>query len=161
MKRWLGGPSAFDGAIARLGQLAKVPGTVGFKISDEIGYGDGLTSTAQATDFLRQARSRLAEVAPGKKILVDAVVPELGCLPWRGANQESCAQRVRSKYPAATATAVESYLRRMIAAGHKVAIGWISARACWRTAPMPSGGPVGSRRRPMRGSVWRHRAGGL
>ncbi|HEY4569264.1 MAG TPA: hypothetical protein VIH10_07355 [Kribbella sp.] len=111
VKRWLGGPPAFDGAIARLGQLAKVPGTVGFKISDEIGYGDGLTSTAQATDFLRQARSRLAEVAPGKKILVDAVVPELGCLPWRGANQESCAQRVRSKYPAATATAVESYLR--------------------------------------------------
>jgi hypothetical protein len=111
VKRWLGGPAAFDGAIARLGELAKVPGTVGFKISDEIGYGDGLTSTAQATDFLRQARSRLAEVAPGKKILVDAVVPELGCLPWRGANQESCAQRVRSKYPAATAVAVESYLR--------------------------------------------------
>jgi hypothetical protein len=38
-------------------------------------------------------------------------VPELGCLPWRGANQEGCAQRVRRKYPAATAAAVESYLR--------------------------------------------------
>jgi hypothetical protein len=42
---------------------------------------------------------------------VDAVVPELGCLPWRGGNQEGCAQRVRSKYPAATAAAIESYLR--------------------------------------------------
>jgi hypothetical protein len=108
--RWLEGPAAFDQAVARLSELAKVPGTVGFKVSDEIGYGDGLTSTAQATDFLGQARSRLAEVAPGKQILVDAVVPELGCLPWRGANQESCAQRVRRKYPAATAAAVESYL---------------------------------------------------
>lgn len=109
--KWLEGPAAFDQAIARLGQLAKVPGTAGFKISDEIGYGDGLTSTAQATDFLAQARSRLTQVAPGKQILVDAVVPELGCLPWRGGNQEGCAQRVRQKYPAASAAAVESYLR--------------------------------------------------
>ena len=42
---------------------------------------------------------------------MDAVVPELGCLPWRGGNQEGCAQRVRQKYPAATAAAIESYLR--------------------------------------------------
>jgi hypothetical protein len=111
VKRWLDGPAAFDGAIARLGQLASVPGTAGFKISDEIGYGDGLTSPGQATDFLRQARSSLAKVAPGKQILVDAVVPELGCLPWRGGNQEGCAQRVRLKYPAASAAAVEGYLR--------------------------------------------------
>lgn len=109
--RWLEGPAAFDQAIVRLGELAKVPGTVGFKISDEIGYGDGLGSMAQAADFLGQAGTRLATVAPGKQILVDAVVPELGCLPWRGANQEGCAQRVRHKYPAATAAAVESYLR--------------------------------------------------
>jgi hypothetical protein len=111
VKRWLDGPAAFEGAIARLGQLASVPGTAGFKISDEIGYGDGLTSQAQATDFLRQTKSGLAKVAPGKQVLVDAVVPELGCLPWRGGNQEGCAQRVRLKYPAASAAAVESYLR--------------------------------------------------
>jgi hypothetical protein len=109
--KWLEGPAAFDQAIARLGELAKVPGTAGFKISDEIGYGDGLTAPAQATNFLTQAHRRLAQVAPGKQILVDAVVPELGCLPWRGGNQEGCAQRVRQKYPAATAAAVESYLR--------------------------------------------------
>ena len=111
VKRWLDGPAAFEGAIARLGQLAEVPGSVGFKISDEIGYGDGLTSVAAAADFLRQARSGLSQVAPGKQILVDAVVPELGCLPWRGGNQEGCAQRVRLKYPAASAVAVEGYLR--------------------------------------------------
>ncbi|GAA3121583.1 hypothetical protein JOF29_006651 [Kribbella aluminosa] len=111
VKRWLDGPAAFQGAIARLGQLAAVPGTAGFKISDEIGYGDGLTSVAQATDFLRQARSSLAQVAPGMPLLVDTVVPELGCLPWRGGNQEGCAQRVRLKYPAASAIAIEGYLR--------------------------------------------------
>jgi len=109
--RWLEGGPAFQQAITRLGELAKVPGTAGFKISDEIGYGDGLGSIAAAADFLRQAREGLAKVAPGKQILVDAVVPELGCLPWRGGNQEGCAQRVRLKYPAATAAAIESYLR--------------------------------------------------
>jgi len=109
--RWREGQSSFDQAIARLGELAKVPGTAGFKIADEIGYGDGLTSVADATAFLSQSRMRLAKVAPGKQILVDAVVPELGCLPWRGGNQEGCAQRVRLKYPAATAAAIEGYLR--------------------------------------------------
>lgn len=109
--RWLEGPAAFDAGIARLGKLAKRPGVVGFKISDEIGYNDGLRSPEEATRFLTQARTALARVAPGKQLLVDAVVPELGCLPWRGANQLGCAERVRLKYPAATAAAVEGYLR--------------------------------------------------
>jgi hypothetical protein len=109
--RWLEGPAAFDTAIARLGKLASVPGVVGFKVSDEIGYNDGLGSPADATKFLIRARTALARVAPGKQLLVDAVVPELGCLPWRGPNQLACAERVRLKYPAASAAAVEGYLR--------------------------------------------------
>jgi hypothetical protein len=109
--RWLEGPAAFDTAIARLGKLARRPGVVGFKISDEIGYNDGLGSPADATRFLTQARTALARVAPGKQLLVDAVVPELGCLPWRGANQLGCAQRAQLKYPAASAAAVDGYLR--------------------------------------------------
>jgi hypothetical protein len=109
--RWLEGPASFDQAITRLAELGKVPGVVGFKVSDEIGYKDGLTTMAEAAEFLRQAKGRLAKVAPGKQLLVDAIVPELGCLPWRGTNQQGCAQRVRLKYPAATAAAMESYLR--------------------------------------------------
>lgn len=109
--RWLEGPAAFGKAIARLGQLATVPGTIGFKVSDEIGYRDGLTTMADAASFLKQSKAELSKVAPGKQLLVDAIVPELGCLPWRGENQQSCAQRVRLKYPAATAAAMESYLR--------------------------------------------------
>ena len=127
VSRWLDGPAAFEGAIARLGELAKVPGTVGYKISDEIGYGDGLTSIAAATDFLRQARTSLAKVAPGKQILVDAVVPELGCLPWRDGNQKGCAQRVRLKYPAASAAAVESYLRARLIDRLDLSTGLLSA----------------------------------
>jgi hypothetical protein len=109
--RWLEGPASFDQAIDRLGALAKVPGVVGFKVSDEIGYHDGLQTVAEAAQFLRTAKTRLAQVAPGKQLLVDAIVPELGCLPWRGNNQQGCAQRVRLKYPAATAAALEGYLR--------------------------------------------------
>ncbi|MDX6259894.1 MAG: hypothetical protein QOH84_1582 [Kribbellaceae bacterium] len=109
--RWLEGPASFDQAIIRLGELGKVPGVVGFKVSDEIGYKDGLQTMADAAQFLTAAKKRLGQVAPGKQLLVDAIVPELGCLPWRGNNQQGCAQRVRLKYPAATAAALESYLR--------------------------------------------------
>ncbi|GAA3584992.1 hypothetical protein [Kribbella ginsengisoli] len=109
--RWLEGSASFDQAIVRLGELAKVPGVVGFKVSDEIGYKDGLQTMAEAAQFLKAAKTRLAQLAPGKQLLVDAIVPELGCLPWRGTNQQGCAQRVRLKYPAATAAALESYLR--------------------------------------------------
>lgn len=109
--RWLDGPASFNQAITRLGELAKVPGTIGFKVSDELGYRDGLTTMADAADFLKQSKTELGKVAPGKQLLVDAIVPELGCLPWRGTNQQGCAQRVRLKYPAATAAAMESYLR--------------------------------------------------
>jgi hypothetical protein len=109
--RWTEGKSAFEQAFSRLGELAKLPGTAGFKVADEIGYRDDMESPAEVAEFLRQTRNRLATVAPGKQILVDAVVPELGCLPWRGSNQEGCAQRVRLKYPAASAAAIESYLQ--------------------------------------------------
>ena len=87
---WLEGPAAFDAVITRLGRLAQVDGTVGFKVADEIGYGDGLRYPDQVASFLMDAHSALARVAPGKRLLVDAIVPELGCLPWRGDAQQSC-----------------------------------------------------------------------
>lgn len=108
--RWLEGPAAFDAAVARLGRLAQVPGTVGFKIADEIGYGDGLRSPDDVERFLTDAHQALARVAPGKRLLVDAIVPDLGCLPWRGAAQQSCADAARRDYPAATADAMTRYL---------------------------------------------------
>jgi hypothetical protein len=110
VKAWLGGPASFEAAVSRLGALGSVPGVVGFKIADEIGYDDGLASPAQATEFLRAARSALSVAAPGRLLLVDAVVPDLGCLPWIGPAGQVCADQARHDYPAATSTAVTSYL---------------------------------------------------
>jgi hypothetical protein len=109
--RWLEGPAAFATALDRVGRLARVPGTVGFKIADELGYGDGLDSPAQATRFLREARRGLARVAPGKQVLVDVVVLDLGCLPWLGPVGRACAADARRAHPAAATSAIEGYLR--------------------------------------------------
>jgi hypothetical protein len=108
---WLAGPAAFRATVARLGELADVPGLVGFKIADELGYEDGLTTEDQARRFLTDARAALHAVAPRAKVLVDVVVYELGCLDWSGgATQEVCGNEARATYPAATVSAVTDYL---------------------------------------------------
>ncbi len=108
--RWLEGPASFAGAVRRLGALARQPGTAGFKVADEIGYHDGLKSPAQALAFLRDVHKSLGAVAPGKAILVDAVVLELGCLP-RISSIAECERRARADAPAATISALTSYLQ--------------------------------------------------
>jgi hypothetical protein len=108
---WLSGPVAFDAAIQRLGELSSVPGVVGFKVADELGYGDGLASVHEATRFLQAVDSSLSRVAPDAEILVDEIVPELGCLPWRGVPEAACADAARTAYPAATAEATDRYLQ--------------------------------------------------
>ena len=111
VKSWLAGPDEFRSDVRRLGKLAASTDTAGFKIADEIGYDDGLTSATQATAFLRDARAGLGKVAPGRPLLVDAVVPELGCLPWHDEAGRACASRARARYPAASFDALTSYLR--------------------------------------------------
>lgn len=108
--RWLDGQASFSEAIARLALLARQPGTAGIKVADEIGYHDGLESPAQVLRFLGDVNMALAKAAPGAAILVDAVVLELGCLP-RSFGEEECARRARDTAPAATITAMTSYLR--------------------------------------------------
>jgi hypothetical protein len=112
VKSWLAGPAAFQTTMTRLASLAQVPGVVGFKIADELGYHDGLDSPAQARKFLTDSRAALHRVAPQAKILVDAVVPELGCLAWTGGSeQQSCAADAVATSPAASVAAITGYLR--------------------------------------------------
>ncbi len=108
---WREGPTAFDQVLQRLGTLASVPGVRGFKVADELGYNDGLTSGAEATAFLRDADAGLARVAPHAQLLIDVVVPELGCLAWTSKGSQSCADEQRAKHPAASEAAVSAYLR--------------------------------------------------
>ena len=107
---WLRGPQAFRQTVSRLGDLATVRGTVGFKIADELGYDDGLRSPTQARRFLRDSREALARVAPRARILVDAYVPELGCLAWTGPVEHMCGSKAGADYPAVSLDAMTSYL---------------------------------------------------
>lgn len=100
--RWQAGPAPFAEGVRRLRELSPIPGVVGFKIADELAYRDGFDTEPEAvTDFLREASSAIRDQAPGKQLLVDLYVPELGCLPGsRHEGAEACRRRSRAKNPA-------------------------------------------------------------
>ena len=113
VKKWKEGKPAFQTALNQLGSLAKIPGVAGIKIADEMGYHDGLKTSAQIRAFLADASAGLARTAPGKPLLVDMIVPELGCVPdqqppllW----STICGVKVRGQYPQLTLNAVTGYL---------------------------------------------------
>jgi hypothetical protein len=111
VQAWLAGPAAFRRTVDRLGRLARVPGVAGFKIADELGYHDGIDSADQALQFLTAAHQALQKAAPDAQVLVDMVVPELGCLPWVDAAGGTCAAGARATSPATAISAVTRYLR--------------------------------------------------
>jgi hypothetical protein len=125
--RWLEGKTAFDKAVARLGDVARQPGTAGFKIADELGYGDRIDSADEARKFLIAAREALARVAPGKQVLIDVVVPELGCLPWHDTAGQTCAAKARQKDPAASADSITGYLHEHLVDRLDLSVGLLDA----------------------------------
>ncbi|MBO0845530.1 MAG: hypothetical protein J2P22_08960 [Nocardioides sp.] len=111
VQAWLAGPTTFHQVVRRLAQLARVPGVVGFKIADELGYHDGIDSPEQGLAFLSAAHQALQKVAPQAQVLIDVVVPDLGCLPWLDDAGQTCAAQARAATPAATTTALTRYLQ--------------------------------------------------
>jgi hypothetical protein len=112
--RWLAGPESFQVGVRRLGTLAALPGVVGIVIADELGYEDGFTNDVGAImRFLHDAASALHEAAPGKLILIDLVVPQLGCapnLPAVADHTASCMADAASRYPDLTLENVDTML---------------------------------------------------
>jgi hypothetical protein len=114
VKHWQEGQPSFRAAVDRVAALADRPGVVGIKVADELGYGDGMDSAAEIRQFLSDTARALHAAAPGKLILVDMVVPELGCLPGHqapGSDAAACAAQAQRAYPQLTLAAVDSYLR--------------------------------------------------
>jgi hypothetical protein len=114
VKRWEEGPTWFAAAVSRVAALANRPGVAGIKIADELGYYDGMTSASKIRNFLTASARALHAAAPGKLILVDMLVPQLGCLPGHqpaGSGPASCATRLQAEYPQLSLAAVDSYLR--------------------------------------------------
>lgn len=113
VKRWEAGPAAFAAGVARIGELAKRPGVVGVKVADELGYNDGLRTSAQVQAFLDAARPAVARAAPGKLVLIDMILPELGCVPGgtpRPLWATVCSAHARGDYPQLQLSAVDGYL---------------------------------------------------
>jgi hypothetical protein len=113
VKAWLAGKDSFHAAVATIAGLAARPGVIGIKIADEIGYHDGLDSATKIRSFLADSAAALHAAAPGTRVLIDMVVPELGCLPgydpplrWA----TICAAQQRGRYPQLTLDAIDTYL---------------------------------------------------
>lgn len=110
VRRWREGGAALDRAVATLAELGGRPGVAGVKIADELGQDDGLRSRDEALGFLRDASTAVRRALPGKQVLIDMVVPELGCMPGVAAvadRSATCAAAARERWPGAT-TAVAS-----------------------------------------------------
>lgn len=112
-KRWFAGSQSFNEGVRRVAELTRRPGVVGVKVVDELGYADGLRTQAEVSAFLRATATALRKAAPGKLILVDMIVPELGCMPGQQPPLRwatICAARARGAYPQLALPAVDSYV---------------------------------------------------
>jgi hypothetical protein len=114
-KRWWRGQASFDAGVQRLADLGRRPGVAGFKIADELGYTDSYqTSPGCQLTFLRDAAKALHKASPRLKLLVDFVVPELGCAPGLESvtvQAEQCRASARAKYPAITLDEMNKVVR--------------------------------------------------
>ena len=115
LKAWLAGAERYEDVLARVLALADRPGVDGIKIADELGYRDG-ASPEQARDYLAQTTKAIHERLPGRKVLVDFIVPELGCVSWwdaegpSSASRAACAEAERTRDPATSLAAVDGYI---------------------------------------------------
>lgn len=110
--RWLAGSASFDAGLARVVQLAQIPGVQGVKIADELGYDDGFAGRPeQMRGFVRAAAAALRPRLPGRKLLVDLVVPQLGCLPGNDSTAAvTCRESAALLHPGLTLTDIDALL---------------------------------------------------
>ncbi len=122
IKAWLAGPQRYASALETVVKLADRPGVAGVKIADELGYEDG-TDAKTVLAFLIATTRTLHERLPGRKVVVDFIVPELGCLSWSGVpagvagsgsadGRRSCGAAEVARNPAVALSAVDGYIAK-------------------------------------------------
>ncbi|GAB3062787.1 hypothetical protein GCM10027053_26530 [Intrasporangium mesophilum] len=125
LKAWRSGPARYETVLSTVSSLANRPGVAGVKIADELGYDDG-TDPGTVLTFLKATTAALHSRLHGRKVLVDFIVPELGCLSWQRSGAASatadagstsspeaeCGAREIAKNPAASLAAVDSYVAK-------------------------------------------------
>ena len=131
VKAWQAGPARYREVLDVVANFAARPGVVGVKIADELGYNDG-TDGSSALAFLKETTAELHRRVPGRKVLIDVVVPEFGCLAWQGdpsvgqaasrawaavapaarTEMQACAKGEADKNPGSTLARVDSYVQQ-------------------------------------------------
>src|SRR5207248_7148458 len=114
LKRWWQGAASFRAGVRRLVELGTAPGVVGFKIADELGYGDAVQQhPACLRAFVRDSVRALHRASPHSQVLIDLVVPDLGCVPGVrtvSASNVRCEAANDARYPGLTLPQVDRLL---------------------------------------------------
>lgn len=120
IKAWVAGPDRYAKVMDSVVALAGRQGVAGVKIADELGYQDGTDATTDLA-FLSATTRALHQRLPGRKVAVDLIVPELGCLSWVGVpasvvgpdsatSRGTCGSDATTADPAVALTAVDRYV---------------------------------------------------
>ncbi|MEV4381045.1 hypothetical protein [Streptosporangium sp. NPDC049644] len=102
---WKAGTETFTAAVKRIGALAARPEVTGIRFTSQLGYNSTFKTDAEITAFVAAASDALRQAAPGKRLGVHTVVPELAC----GAN-DTCKAEMRKRYPLLAPEKIESPL---------------------------------------------------
>ena len=112
VKAYQAGPARYHQVLGIVLALARRPGVAGIKVADELGYNDG-TTREQAAAIVRQAVADIHTASPRTKVLIDVVVPELGCLSWTPTSTPAmrmCGANAAAANPGASLEAVDGYV---------------------------------------------------
>ncbi|WP_329427934.1 hypothetical protein OG339_00570 [Streptosporangium sp. NBC_01495] len=102
---WKAGAETFAAAVKRIGALAARPEVAGIRFTSQLGYNTTFKTDEEITAFVTAASDALRQVAPGKRLGIHTVVPELAC----GAN-DTCKAEMRKRYPLLAPEKIESPL---------------------------------------------------
>lgn len=102
---WKAGTETFTAAVKRIGALASRPEVAGIRFTSQLGYNTTFKTDEEITAFVAAASDALRQAAPGKRLGIHTVVPELAC----GAN-DACKVEMRKRYPLLAPEKIESPL---------------------------------------------------
>ncbi|MEV8630617.1 hypothetical protein AB0395_03080 [Streptosporangium sp. NPDC051023] len=102
---WKAGAATFASAVKRIAVLAARPEVAGIRFTSQLGYNATFKTDDEVLAFVTAASSALRQAAPGKRLGIHTVVPELAC----GAN-DACKTEMRKRYPLLAPERVESHL---------------------------------------------------
>ncbi|MGJ6963487.1 hypothetical protein ACSDR0_16410 [Streptosporangium sp. G11] len=102
---WKAGTETFTAAVKRIGALAARPEVAGIRFTSQLGYNTTFKTDEEITAFVTAASDALRQAAPGKRLGIHTVVPELAC----GANT-TCKAEMRKRYPLLAPEKIESPL---------------------------------------------------